>query len=125
VSKAHKSLYERVGGYDVIAAVFADYVSRMRADPRMARFSGGRGGDKKARDLQLNIDYMCRVAGGPVYYLGRDLRTAHAGLNITDEEWAVNMRYMAEALDAHRVSPEEKEEFLAVIEGMRRDIVEP
>jgi hemoglobin len=124
MTSADRSLYQRLGGYDVIAAVFTDYVNRMRADPKMARFSGGRGADKKARDLQLNIDYMCKAAGGPMYYLGRDLRTAHAGLNITDEEWAVNMRYMAEALDAQNVSGSEKAEFLAVIEGMRGDIVE-
>jgi hemoglobin len=124
MSSADKSLYQRLGGYDGIAAFFTDYVNRMRADPRMARFSGGRGTDKKARDLQLNIDYMCKVTGGPMYYLGRDLRTSHAGLNITEDEWQASMRYMAEALDAHKIPPKEKEEVLALIESMRRDIVE-
>jgi len=32
------SLYKRLGGYDVIAAFMTDYVNRLRADPRFARF---------------------------------------------------------------------------------------
>jgi hemoglobin len=124
VGETERSLYHRLGGYDVIAAFMTDYVNRIRADPRFARFSGGRGTDKKLRDVQLNIDYMCKVTGGPMYYMGRDLRTSHAGLNITEDEWQANMRYMAEALAAHNVPEKETEEVLALVAGMRRDIVE-
>jgi hemoglobin len=124
MSKAGKSLYDRLGGYDVIAAFMTDYVNRIRADPRFARFGGGRGTDKRLRDLQLNIDYMCKVTGGPMYYLGRDLKTSHAGLGITEDEWTANMKYLAEALDECKVSQKEKEEVLALVDGMKRDIVE-
>lgn len=118
------SLYHRLGGYDPIVAVMTDYVNRIRTDSRFARFSGGRSTDKKMRDLQLNIDYMCRIAGGPVYYLGRDLQTSHAGLNITEDEWNANMQHMAAALDAQKIRERERKEFLTLWEGMKRDIVE-
>ena len=121
---AERSLYQRLGGYDVIAAFTTDYVNRIRADPRFARFGGGRSTDKKMRDVQLNIDYLCKVAGGPMYYLGRDLKTSHLGLNITEDEWKANMQYWAEALDAHKIPQREKEEVLALVEGMKREIVE-
>ena len=121
---ASKSLYDRLGGYDVIAAFMTDYVNRIRADPKFARFSGGRGTDKKMRDVQLNIDYMCKVTGGPMWYMGRDMKTSHAGLNTSDEEWKANMKYMAEALDKYRIPQKEKEEVLALVEGMKEEIVE-
>jgi hemoglobin len=63
-----KSLYVRLGGYDAIAAFMTDYIMRIRADPDFARFSTSRGADKKRRDLQLNIDYMCKITGGSHYY---------------------------------------------------------
>ncbi len=119
-----KSLYERLGGYDVIAAFMTDYVNRVRADPKLARFSGGRGTDKKKRDVQLNIDYMCKVTGGSNYYMGRDLKTSHAGLGINQDEWEANMRYMGEALDKCKIPQEEKEEVLALVAEMKQEIVE-
>jgi hemoglobin len=124
MSNSERSLYERLGGYDVIAKFMTDYVARIRADSRFARFGGGRGTDKKMRDVQLNIDYMCKVTGGPMYYLGRDLRTSHAGLNITEEEWKANMKYMAEALDGEKIPPKERAEVLALVEAMKHEIVE-
>lgn len=122
--KTEKSLYERLGGYDVIARIVKDYVTTIRADPQFSRFSGGRGTDKKNRDLQLNIDMVCALTGGTCYYMGRDMKTAHAGLGITESEWRANMRYMAAALDKSRVSTKEKEEVLTIIEGLKQDIVE-
>jgi hemoglobin len=119
-----KSLYERLGGYDVIAAYVTDYINRIRADPKFARFASGRGADKKKRDLQLNIDYMCKVTGGSNYYMGRDMKITHSGLNITEAEWKDNMRYMTEALDKFAIPRREKEEVLTLVQQMRRDIVE-
>ncbi|VVB91594.1 Bacterial-like globin [uncultured archaeon] len=122
--ESEKSLYKRLGGYDVIAAVVNDYVSAIRADPQFSRFSGGRGTDKKNRDLQLNIDILCALTGGPCYYMGRDMKTSHVGLGITESEWEANMKYMATALDKSKVPQKEKEEVLALVENFKRDIVE-
>ena len=119
-----KSLYERLGGYEVIAGFVTEYVKLIRADPKFDRFGGGRGADSRARSLQLNIDYMCKVTGGPQYYLGRDMKTAHAGLGITEEEWAANVRHMSEAIDRYSVAAKEKREVLALLNRMRKDIVE-
>jgi hemoglobin len=118
------TLYERLGGYDVIAAFVKDYITRIRADPNFARFGTGRGVDKKNRDTQLNIDYMCKLAGGTNYYMGRDMKTVHAGLGITEAEWAANVKYMAEALDKHKIPAREKADVLALMDHMKRDIVE-
>ncbi len=121
---SEKSLYERLGGYDAIAAFVTDYIARVRADPNFSRFGTSRGTDKKNRDVQLNIDYMCKITGGSHYYMGRDMKTTHAGLGITQAEWEANMRYMAEALDRYKVPQREREEVLARVVHMKEDIVE-
>ena len=59
-----------------------------------------------------------------MYYIGRDLKTLHSGLNITEDEWKANMKYMAEALDAHKIPKRERQEVLTLVEGMKREIVE-
>jgi hemoglobin len=72
----------------------------------------------------MNIDYLCKVTGGTTYYMGREMRTSHSGLQITEEEWAANMRYWEEAMDATMVPRKEKEEVLQLIQGMKSEIVE-
>ncbi len=121
---AEKSLYERLGGYDAIAAFVTDYITRIRADPNFSRFSTSRGTNKKRRDLQLSIDYMCKITGGSNYYLGRDMKTTHAGLGINMAEWEANMTYMAEALDKFNIPQKERGEVLTLVANMREEIVE-
>jgi hemoglobin len=122
--KQAKSLYERLGGYDAIAELVTEHTIRQRADRRFSRFSGGRSADTKKRSLQLNIDYMCKITEGSKYYLGRDMKTAHAGLGITESEWDASMRHWEETLDKFKVSKKERGELLALIGKTRRDIVE-
>ena len=68
-----KTLYERLGGYDAIAAVANDLLPRLQADPQLGRFWAHRGADGIHREKQLLIDFLCSSAGGPVYYRGRDM----------------------------------------------------
>ncbi|HUX09875.1 MAG TPA: group 1 truncated hemoglobin [Terriglobia bacterium] len=118
-----QSLYERLGGYDTIAAIVDDFLGRMRADPAFIRFSG-RGLDSVRRARQLLVDQMCALAGGPCLYTGRDMKTTHGGLGITAPEWEVSLGHAAAALDQCKVPAREKEDFIALFERYRAEIVE-
>src|SRR2546429_349812 len=72
MSSDTNSLYERLGGYNAIAAVATDLLSRLRADPQLGRFWAHRGEDGITREKQLLVDFLCANAGGPMYYRGRD-----------------------------------------------------
>jgi len=61
-----KTLYERLGGYDAIAAVANDLLPRLQADPQLGRFWAHRGEDGVKREKQLLIDFLCTSAGGPM-----------------------------------------------------------
>ena len=51
------------------------------------------------RDRQLLVDCLCESIGGPSIYQGRDMRTPHAGLRITEREWEIFMAHTAATLD--------------------------
>ncbi|HMH43916.1 MAG TPA: hypothetical protein VK557_10570 [Pyrinomonadaceae bacterium] len=70
----NSSLYQRLGGYDVIAAFVDDTYRMLRNDPRFSRFAA-RSIDSQQRGRQLLVDQICRLAGGPCYYTGRDMKT--------------------------------------------------
>ena len=91
-SPPEDTLYRRLGGYDVIAAVIDEFLSRFRSDPRLARFGGGRSLDSRQRTRQLIVEQICSLAGGPCVYTGRDMKTTHAGLGITEAEWQANLQ---------------------------------
>jgi hemoglobin len=78
------TLYARLGGYDAIAAVADDLLPRLMGDPRLGRFWQHRAEDSLRREKQLLIDFLCASAGGPLLYVGRDMKTSHKGMRIDE-----------------------------------------
>lgn len=121
---SEKTLYERLGGYDAISAVASNLLPRLQADPELARFWNHRGEDGVAREKQLLIDFLCSSAGGPTYYTGRDMKTSHKGMQISDSDWSAFLRHVNATLDNFQVPQREHEEVVAFIQTTKSDIVE-
>ena len=119
-----KNLYERIGGYDPISAVVDDFMERQFTDRHVGRFYVGHSTNSKKRLRQLITEMLCEVTGGPAKYIGRDMKTAHAGLGITGSDWKVAVNNLTTALDKFEVPQKEKDELLAVVAGLRSVIVE-
>jgi hemoglobin len=118
-----KTLYERMGGYDVIAGIVDDLTLRMRNDPQFRRFAA-RSEDSRKRARQLFVDQLSALAGGPSIYVGRDMKTSHAGLGITQQEWQASIHHAEAAFDNFHISPQDKTDFIALLERYRAEIVE-
>lgn len=118
------TLYERLGGYDAISAVASDLLPRLQADPQLARFWMHRGEDGVKREKQLLIDFLCSNAGGPLYYTGRDMKTTHKGMKISEGDWAAFFGHLNATLDAFQVPQAERDEVVAFVQGTKSDIVE-
>ena len=119
-----KTLYERLGGYDAIAAVADNLLPRLENDTQLGRFWENRGDDGIAREKQLLIDYLCSSAGGPMLYTGRDMLTSHRGMGITDSDWQIFIGHVKATLADFQVPPQEQDDVLAFIDSTRADIVE-
>lgn len=124
MSDASPTLYQRLGGYDAIAAVANDLLPRLQADPRLGRFWAHRGADGIAREKQLLVDYLCASAGGPVHYAGRDMRLSHRGMRIDEDDWSAFLGHAAATLAKLRVPEAEQRGVVAFIESLKPDIVE-
>src|SRR5690348_6561848 len=107
-----QSLYQRLGGYDAIAAFVHDLMPRLRRDATLAVYWKGISDDSAQRGDQLIVDFLCAAFEGPVHYIGRDMRTSHKGMGITEAEWDILMPHVAAALDSVGVAAREKAEVL-------------
>src|SRR5207249_779806 len=119
-----KSLYARLGGYDAIALVVDDFITRLATDKRFEKFFTGFSDDSKKRLRQHILDQFCAAAGGPCVYTGREMRTSHKGLGITEADWDAAAKHLVDALDKYRVPEAEKNELLAFVVTQKKDIVE-
>ena len=118
------TLYERLGGYDAIAAVVDALMVRIKDDDKLRRFYDHRGADGIAREQQLLIDFLCASTGGPMVYTGRDLKPSHVGMRLDEEDWKRAMVHLSVTLDAFEVPEQEKAEVMSFHENLKSDIVE-
>jgi hemoglobin len=118
------TLYERLGGYDAIAAVANDLLPRLQADAQLGRYWQNRGEDGIRREKQLLIDFLCSNAGGPLYYTGRDMKTSHEGMKISEGDWAAFMGHLHATLETFKVPEVEYGEVIAFVESTKADMVE-
>ena len=117
------SLYKRLGGYDGITAFANDLLPRLQADPQLGRFWQHRGADGIAREHQLLIDYLCASAGGPMYYTGRDMKTIHTGMKISDSDWSIFLEHAGATMKALQVPQHECDEVVVFVLSLKEDIV--
>ena len=123
MSNPKDSLYNRLGGYDAIAAVTDDLLGRLIADPQLSRFFVGFNNESKTRIRQNFVDFLCKATGGPCAYMGQDMKTAHAGLNITEQDWTAAVKDLQATLDKFKVPDRERGEVLAAVSSLKGDIV--
>lgn len=119
-----KSLYERVGGYNALAAVVDDFIGRLVSDKRFEKFFAGFSTDSKKRIRQHILDQFCAATGGPCIYMGRDMKTTHGGIGITEADWDAAAKHLVASLDKFKVPEKEKGELLAFVTSLKKDIVE-
>lgn len=122
--KPERTLYQRLGGYDAIAAVIDDFIGRVAADPQLSRFLSNLSTDSKRRLRQLIVDQFCEVTGGPCVYIGRSMKASHAGLGISENDWQATVQFLVASLDKFKVPQKEKDDLLALASSLKGDIVE-
>lgn len=117
------SLYHRLGGYDAIAAAVDELLPRLVGDAQLGVYWKGKCLDSMKKDRQLLVEFLCAATGGPANYVGRDMKTSHEGLDITDSDWSVFVEHTVGTLNDLGVPEREKNEFLAAAGALKDDIV--
>ncbi|HET8774782.1 MAG TPA: group 1 truncated hemoglobin [Thermoanaerobaculia bacterium] len=118
------SLYKRLGGYDALAAVTDDFIGRMATDKDLSKFFAGHSKDSLMKIRQLVVDQLCAATGGPCVYIGRDMKSAHQGMGISEANWNTAVGHLVATLDKFKVPEKERSEVLAALGGLKGDFVE-
>lgn len=115
------SLSDKLGGREAIAAVVADFVETVKADERIkAKFASTTDWDGFSAKL---TDQICAAAGGPCKYTGKDMKSVHQGMGVTDAEFNALVEDLKKTLDKFKVGEKEQAELVALLAPMKKDIV--
>jgi hemoglobin len=115
-----KSLYDRLGGQAAIVAVVDDFVGNVAADNRINKLFARTDIPRLKR---LLVEQICAATGGPCTYTGRDMKSAHAGMGITDAQFNALVEDLVKSLDKFKVPEKEKGELLGILGPMKPSIV--
>lgn len=120
MSENQASLYERLGGYDGIAAITEDiWANHTSNDAVKQRYVNSDPENVK----RLVREMFCAGTGGPETYSGRDMLSAHRGMNISDHEFVSVIDDVLGALTKNGVGQTEKDEVLCILYSMKGEIV--
>ena len=125
-AQANKSLYDRLGDKAAIVAVVDDFVANCAADKRINMFFAATAADKNRLAAFKNtlVDQICEAAGGPCKYKGKDMKSAHAGMGISNADFNALVEDLTKSLNKFKVGKAEQDQLLGVLGPMRSQIVE-
>lgn len=103
IQRSPGTLYHRIGGYDALAAMVDEFLGRMLSDPQIEPFFRDLQPGEKQRVRQMLVDQLCEATGGPCVYVGKDMKTAHTGLDIREPDWTRAVGHLVATLDTFRV----------------------
>ncbi len=122
---AASTLYDRLGGRDAIVAVVDSFVARVAGDSRINGFFAATAADpaRLAAFKSKLVDQICQASGGPCTYTGKDMKSAHAGMKLTNAHFDALVEDLVATLNGFRVAQTDQDALLGVLGPMRPDIV--
>jgi hemoglobin len=124
---AKKPLWDRLGGEPAVKAVVHDFVMAAATDPKVNFFRDGMyklDAAGVAKLERLLVELISAVTGGPLKYTGRDMKTSHAGMKITEEEFGALAGDLIATLKKFKVPQAEIDELVGIVATTKGDIVE-
>jgi hemoglobin len=134
------ALFDRLGGEKGIAAIIDDFTPRALQDPRVnwERKGVTRGGlslhrgqpvtwngtPENVAQLQKHlVQFLALATGGPAHYEGKEMKSSHAALHISNPEFDAALGDLKASLDKLQIPNKEQKELLSIIESTRPEIV--
>lgn len=114
------TLYERLGGEDKIRKIAAAILeNHLGNDVVSARFADSDPDEM----VRIVTEFICMGTGGPQEYTGKDMLTAHRGMNIGEHEYLAVVDDIMAALASNSVGEREQQEVLWIAYSLKGDIV--
>jgi hemoglobin len=121
------TLWERLGGEKGVRKVIDDLVAAAIENPDVNLLRGGKvklDAEGVARFKQSLVDFISEATGGPLKYKGKDMKSAHAGMKITEKEFDALAKVLADVLDKNKVAKADADDLMKAVAATKKDIVE-
>lgn len=116
----NRSLFERLGGIEGITNLANDVIDNHLENKMIAtRFA--KSDVSKLKNAAAT--FFISGTGGPDVYKGKDLLSAHQGMNISAIEFMAVLDDVLAAFEKNNIDQREQEEVLFVLYSMRSQIV--
>ncbi|MDX2054861.1 MAG: group 1 truncated hemoglobin [Polyangiaceae bacterium] len=121
-----KSLFERLGGTSGIERIVDEVASRHLENPVIgARFRPYLEQPGKLDELKVHLARFLEMgSGGPPRYTGRDMRSAHRGMNISPGEYVAALDDILAALVQTGVEEQARKDVLAIAWSLKGEIIQ-
>lgn len=118
-------LFERLGGRSGISNIVDDTVENHMNNPMInARFLPFKDRPERLAIIkQHTIDFFSAGSGGPAEYKGKDMVTAHTGMNISPSEYMCVVDDIFAALDKNGIDEDTKKDVLAILWSLKDMII--
>lgn len=114
------SLYARLGSRQGIERIVEDIWKNHTSNPLIKT----RYADSDPNEVKRLVTEMCCAGfGGPETYTGKDMISAHRGMNINDTEFVAVCDDVLDALDKNGVGQREKDEILCILYSLKNEVV--
>lgn len=117
---ASSALYETFGGKPGLVKLMDEFMVRLLADPRTGPHFKPANQQRVKEQL---VDQFCVVTGGPCVYKGADMKSTHAGLDITKSDFNALVEVLQQAMDAQGIAFGAQNQLLAALAPMHRDVI--
>jgi hemoglobin len=114
------TLYERLGGEERIQRLVTDVIENHYSNPLIrSRFANS----NRAEVERHVVEFLCAGSGGSQCYTGKDLVSAHKGMNISEQELVAAMDDIVAAMTKNGYDQAEKNEVVAILYSLKGDVV--
>lgn len=120
-----KSLYERLGCIEGISAIVDEVVEAHMTNPAVkARFLPLKDDSTHFSEVRQHlIHFFAMGSGGPEQYSGKDMHSAHRGMNISQGEYMSVIDDILSALDKRQIDEQSKKDVLAILFSLKDQMI--
>jgi len=114
------SVYEAIGGEAAVDAAVDIFYRKVLADDRITEFFDTV--DMEEQHIKQKA-FLTMAFGGPNSYTGKDMREAHAHMNLTEEHFTAVAESLIATLEELNVPQEHIDSIIAIAVSVKADVL--
>jgi hemoglobin len=120
-----KTLWDRLGGEAGVKKIVDDLLS-VAIEDKDVNLLRGKKLDLQgvSRLKQMLVAFISEGTGGTIKYTGKDMKSAHAGMKITEKEFDALAAILLEVLKKNKVAQPDIDDLMKAVGATKKDIVE-